>query len=106
MSLATGFAIFVAAYVLAGLADRGVHRLLDRKEVAHGARFAIEFRHPGWHQPRTVDLLGARGVCWVWSDSTPLDHQEAGAFELLPDIADFLYVRLMGDLSVRQSEAK
>lgn len=41
VSLATGFLIFVAAYVLAGLADRGVHRLLDRKDVAHGARFAI-----------------------------------------------------------------
>ncbi len=41
VSLATGFAIFVAAFVLAGLAGRGVHRLLDRKDVAHGARFAI-----------------------------------------------------------------
>jgi small-conductance mechanosensitive channel len=41
VSLATGFVIFVGAYILAGLADRGVHRLLDRKEVAHGARFAI-----------------------------------------------------------------
>ena len=41
VSLATGFLIFVAAYVLAGLAGRGIHRLLDRKDVAHGARFAI-----------------------------------------------------------------
>jgi len=67
------------------------------RELPGGARFAIEFRHPGWHQPRTADLLGSHGVCWVWNDATPLDHQQEGAFEFLPDTADFLYVRLMGD---------
>ncbi len=40
-SLLTGLLIIIGANFLAGLADRGVHRLLDRKDVAHGARFAI-----------------------------------------------------------------
>jgi small-conductance mechanosensitive channel len=40
-SLLSGFVIIVCAYILAGLSERGVHRLLDRRQVAHGARFAI-----------------------------------------------------------------
>jgi small-conductance mechanosensitive channel len=40
-SLVTGFLIVASAYVLAGLAGRGIPRLLDRQQVAAGARFAI-----------------------------------------------------------------
>jgi uncharacterized protein YecE (DUF72 family) len=61
-------------------------------------RFAIEFRHADWHHPRIAHLLAEHGVSWAWNDLTSLDHQEEGAFEFLPDITDFLYVRLMGDL--------
>jgi len=68
------------------------------RHLPSGARFAIEFRHTGWHLPRIAQLLQEHGVCWVWDDSTPVDHQREGAFEFLPDVADFLYVRLMGDL--------
>lgn len=66
--------------------------------LPRGVRFAIEFRHHGWHQPRIVHLLEEHRVAWVWCDMTPLDHQQEGAFEFLPDATDFLYVRLMGDL--------
>jgi len=68
------------------------------RHLPSGVRFAIEFRHTGWHLPRIAQLLQEHGVCWVWDDSTPVDHQQEGAFEFLPDVADFLYVRLMGDL--------
>ncbi|HEY4013328.1 MAG TPA: mechanosensitive ion channel domain-containing protein [Polyangiaceae bacterium] len=40
-SLFTGFAIVFLAYVIAGLAGRAVRRVLDRPDVARGARFAI-----------------------------------------------------------------
>ncbi len=63
-----------------------------------GVRFAIEFRHAGWHLPRFAHLLEEHRVCWVWSDTTPLAAQADGAFAFLPDTADFAYVRLLGDL--------
>ena len=60
-------------------------------------RFAIEFRHPAWHTPHVVHHLQEHGVCWVWADTEPLNHEEEGAFEWLPQTADFLYIRLLGD---------
>ncbi len=61
-------------------------------------RFAFEFRHAEWHQPRIAHLLEEHRVAWVWNDLTSLDHQKEGPFEFLPDTSDFVYVRLMGDL--------
>jgi uncharacterized protein YecE (DUF72 family) len=66
-------------------------------------RFAFEFRHAEWHAPRIAHLLEEHGIARVWNDLTPLDHQKEGAFEFLPDTADFLYVRLMGDLDPKYS---
>jgi uncharacterized protein YecE (DUF72 family) len=66
-------------------------------------RFAIEFRHASWHHPRIAHLLSEHRVAWVWNDLTSADHQQEGAFELLPDTTDFLYVRLMGDLEKKYS---
>ena len=63
-----------------------------------GVRFAIEFRHAGWHVPRFAHLLEEHRVCWVWSDATALEQQAEGAFAFQPDTADFAYVRLLGDL--------
>ncbi len=65
--------------------------------LPRGWRFAIEFRHPDWHQPRFVKLLEEHGVCWAWSDMSPLPEQKQAPFGFLPETADFLYVRLMGD---------
>jgi uncharacterized protein YecE (DUF72 family) len=64
-----------------------------------GVRFAVEFRHAGWHVPRVAHLLEEHGVCWAWNDTTPLEAQAEGAFAFLPDTTDFAYVRLMGDLA-------
>ncbi len=68
------------------------------RQLPATVRFAIEFRHTEWHLPRIAHLLQEHRVAWVWNDLTSLEHQKEGAFEFLPDTADFLYVRLMGDL--------
>jgi len=67
-------------------------------ELPQGWRFAIEFRHEGWHQPRFVKMLEDHGVCWTWGDLTSVEDQARGPFEFLPETANFLLVRLMGDL--------
>jgi uncharacterized protein YecE (DUF72 family) len=69
--------------------------------LPHGWKFAIEFRHADWHQPRFVTLLEDRGVCWVWNDLTSVRDQDKAPFGFLPETADFLYVRLMGDLQTK-----
>lgn len=64
-------------------------------------RFAIDFRHPGWHRPQIVHLLEKYRVCWVWCDTSPLNERNLAPFELWPNTADFLYVRLLGDVTTR-----
>jgi uncharacterized protein YecE (DUF72 family) len=64
-------------------------------------RFAIEFRHAEWRLPGTAHLLEEHGVCWVWNDLTPPERATEGPFEYWPRTADFLYLRLMGDLDTK-----
>jgi len=66
-------------------------------------RFAIEFRHPGWHRPHIISLLEKHRVCWVWSDTTPLNERNLAPFEFLPRTTDFLYLRLLGDYATKYS---
>ena len=68
------------------------------RDLPEHVRFAIEFRHHDWHLPRVMRLLEDHRVCWVWTDVTSLDHQQEGAFEILPETTDFVYLRLLGDL--------
>lgn len=78
------------------------HALRDFvRHLPRDFRFAIEFRDAAWHVPRTTHLLEEHGVCWAWTDTTDLDHAAEGAFEFLPRTADFLYVRLLGDLETK-----
>ncbi|MDQ6810065.1 MAG: DUF72 domain-containing protein [Verrucomicrobiota bacterium] len=60
-------------------------------------RFAIEFRHAGWHRPQVIRLLEKHRVCWVWADTSPLDERNLAPFEFMPITTDFLYLRLLGD---------
>ncbi len=60
-------------------------------------RFAIEFRHAGWHRPQFIRLLEKHRICWVWADLSPLNERNQAPFEMLPITTDFLYLRLMGD---------
>lgn len=64
-------------------------------------RFAIEFRHAGWHRPQIIDLLQKYRICWVWADTTPLNERNLAPFEFLPRTTDFLYLRLLGDYTTK-----
>ena len=64
-------------------------------------RFAIEFRHPGWHRPQIISLLEKCRVCWVWADTSPLNERNLAPFEFLPRTTDFLYLRLLGDYATK-----
>jgi uncharacterized protein YecE (DUF72 family) len=64
-------------------------------------RFAIEFRHPGWHRPGIIRLLENYRVCWVWADTSPLNERNLAPFEFLPLTTDFIYLRLLGDYATK-----
>ncbi len=68
-------------------------------ELPRGFRFAVEFRNAEWHLPRVVSLLEEHNVCWVWNDLTSAEEQNRACFEFLPQTADFLYLRLLGDIA-------
>ena len=64
-------------------------------------RFAIEFRHAGWHRPQNISLVEKYRVCWVWADTSPLNERNLAPFEFLPTTTDFIYLRLLGDYSTK-----
>lgn len=70
-------------------------------ELPRDFRFAIEFRHPGWHRPQFIHLLEKNHVCWAWADTTPLNERNLAPFEFLPITTDFLYLRLLGDYATK-----
>ena len=71
------------------------------EQLPRDFRFAIEFRHPGWHRPQVIHLLEKHRVCWVWADTSPLNERNLAPFEFLPDTTDFLYLRLLGDYTTK-----
>ena len=71
------------------------------KQLPRDFRFAIEFRHPGWHRPQIIGLLERYRVCWVWADTSALNERNLAPFEFLPSTADFLYLRLLGDYATK-----
>ncbi|MBV9127445.1 MAG: DUF72 domain-containing protein [Verrucomicrobia bacterium] len=80
-----------------------LRRFLDALPVGGGGNpaFAVEFRHPSWHRPAIAQVLREHGVAWCWNDTSPLATQAEAPFEFLPQTADFLYVRLLGDLQTK-----
>jgi len=74
-------------------------------QLPKGFRFAIEFRHPGWHRPQIIRLLEEHRICWVWADTSPLNERNLAPFEFLPRTTDFLYLRLLGDYSTKYDAA-
>ncbi len=82
--------------------NEGEHALRDFvRSLPPAFRFAIEFRDNAWNVPRIAELLSEHRVCCVWNDLTPLDHRDEAAFALHPLTTDFIYLRLMGDLTVK-----
>ncbi|MDP9004900.1 MAG: DUF72 domain-containing protein [Verrucomicrobiota bacterium] len=75
------------------------------EQLPRDFRFAIEFRHAGWHRPPIIHLLEKHRVCWVWADTSPLNERNLAPFEFLPRTTDFLYVRLLGDYTTKYDDA-
>jgi uncharacterized protein YecE (DUF72 family) len=71
------------------------------RQLPREFRFAIEFRHAGWHRPSIIRLLESHRVCWVWADTSPLNERNLAPFEFLPQTTDFLYLRLLGDYATK-----
>jgi uncharacterized protein YecE (DUF72 family) len=71
------------------------------EQLPRDFRYAIEFRHHGWHQPQIIRLLEKHRVCWVWADTSPLNERNLAPFEFLPRTADFIYLRLLGDYTTK-----
>lgn len=82
-------------------ADRRAALTTFLSQLPRDFRFAIDFRHAGWHRPQIVHLLERHRVCWAWSDTSPLNERNLAPFELWPNTTDFLYVRLLGDVTTR-----
>ena len=74
------------------------------EQLPRDFRFAIEFRHGGWHRPQVVRLLQKHRVCWVWADTSPLNERNLAPFELWPNTTDFIYVRLLGDYTTKYGQ--
>lgn len=64
-------------------------------------RFAIEFRHAGWHRPQIIGFLEKCRIGWAWVDTSPLNERNLAPFEFLPHTTDFLYLRLLGDYKTK-----
>ena len=84
-------------------APKDGHQPLRRflPQLPRDFRFAIEFRHPGWHRPQIIRLLEKHRVCWAWADISPLNERNLAPFEFLPRTTDFLYLRFLGDYATK-----
>jgi uncharacterized protein YecE (DUF72 family) len=71
------------------------------EQLSRDFRFAIEFRHAGWHRPQFIRLVEKYRICWAWADTTPLNERNLAPFEFLPRTTDFLYLRLLGDYATK-----
>ena len=71
------------------------------EQLPRNFRFAVEFRHAGWHRPQIIRLLEKHRVCWVWADTSALNERNLAPFEFLPRTTDFLYLRLLGDYATK-----
>jgi uncharacterized protein YecE (DUF72 family) len=89
----TGEAAYLARRHEARLANRSFTGVLEDRPLRH----AIEIRHASYQSPRFVELLREHGVALVVADT-------AGRWPLLRDVtADFVYVRLHGDVELYTS---
>lgn len=71
-----------------------LHGFLELLPIRH--RWAIEFRHAGWLDGETMDLLKERGVALALADSRWIKRAIVQELAIEPT-ADFGYVRWMGE---------
>jgi uncharacterized protein YecE (DUF72 family) len=63
--------------------------------VPEGFRWAVEFRHPGWLAPATLDLLHERGIALVLADARWIRREMMIDLALEPT-TDFAVIRWSG----------
>ena len=59
--------------------------------------YPIEGRHKSWFSEDAVNYMSKNKRCLVW-------NEVAGVYNPLPKTSDYLYVRLIGDRSIRDSD--
>lgn len=64
---------------------------------ANYARFPIEGRHESWFEDEAIDYLAEKNWCLVWNEI-------AGVNNPSPVTSDYVYLRLIGDRSIPDSE--
>ncbi|MFZ1077657.1 MAG: DUF72 domain-containing protein [Nitrosotalea sp.] len=60
-------------------------------------RYAVEGRHPSWFTEESCKYLGDKNLCLVW-------NEVEGVSNPAPVTTDFVYLRLIGDRSIPESE--
>lgn len=60
-------------------------------------RYAVEGRHPSWFTEESYKYLGEKNLCLVWNEIE-------GVINPAPVTTDFVYLRLIGDRSIPESE--
>ncbi len=60
-------------------------------------RYAVEGRHPSWFSDESYRFMSERNLCLAWSEVE-------GVANPAPVTADFVYLRLIGDRSIPDSE--
>lgn len=59
--------------------------------------YPIEGRHESWFSDKAIDYLKERNLCLVWNEVTGVNNP-------MTTTADYLYVRLIGDRAIPDSE--
>ena len=60
-------------------------------------KFPIEGRHKSWFTDECVNFLTEKNLCLVWNELP-------GIINPCPITSDFLYVRLLGDLTIKENQ--
>jgi len=60
-------------------------------------RFPIEGRHESWFTDEAIDYLTKKNQCLVWNEIEGINNPA-------PVTSDFVYLRLIGDRSIPESE--
>ena len=72
-----------------------LEKMLDH--LPNNYRYAIEGRHESWFSVESVEFCKQKNVCLLWNEIDGLDNPA-------PITSDFVYLRLIGDRSIPESE--
>lgn len=72
-----------------------LEKMLDHLPQAY--RYAVEGRHPSWFGEESHAFLAGRKICLVWNEVEGVENPA-------PVTSDFVYLRLIGDRSIPDSQ--